>query len=769
MIVAADTTDQAVQSALNVAYLLAGVVVGVLSGIVLAFVISLLLRAALGRTRLVAALLRRTRGPSYWALMSWGALIGFNVALGAALQGADPTTISHAGWVSLAHDLVIILAIAATTWVLYAAVWVVEDAARIRHAADGGVSRRFETQAQVLRRLLQALVVLVGLATAVLVTFPAARTAMSTLLASAGVVSVIAGLAAQSTLGNVFAGIQLAFTDAIRVGDVVVVGPNQDSGAIEEITLTYVVVRVWDERRLIMPSTEFASKPFENWTRRAARQLGTVELTLDWSAPMAQIRERVEHLLLSTDLWDGRTWSVQMTASDANSITVRVLVSAKDSGTLWDLRCYLRENLVSWIATDEAWARPVARYQRQEEVTVTRDTSREVVARLATELSGIAGPDTTAGGGSAQTAAHEEPNPDAQQTSHSVDAFHAARIQAARRKAKRARRHALAVRQREAAGKETPPRSDAHDTGGPGAPRVSESERTRVFSPQELQEITRRYDESTAARLAREAPSFPPAGHSDPGVPTPARPSAAGATPGGHHVAAGLPPATTSASTPDPHRPAAAPAQGPTAVGEVGSQAPTEHIEAVPATATSHTAPAGETPAETPAASPSSGPHSDTGASEEAPSAPAPTQTPVQVGKGERLYSGSPDAEERSAIFSGPGEDVLAEREQTALMRAVRSGSALTGAAAPPTGEGAQVVAKASVDEGDTGARAPAPGQPGPDAGSSSTPLTGAEDGVPVDAAGAEPRKVRVATDDDALDATRVMPVIDAKTPPPKP
>lgn len=383
---AADTGDQAVQSALNVAYLVLGVAIGVVAGIVLAFVISLLVRAALGRTRIVSALLRRTRGPFYWALIAWGALLGFNIALNIDLQGADASTVQAASWVSFGHDLLRVLAIAATTWVLYAAMWVVEDAARLRHAADGGVSRRFETQAQVLRRLLQALVVLVGIATVVLITFPGAQRAVSTLLASAGVVSVIAGLAAQSTLGNVFAGIQLAFTDAIRVGDVVVVGENQDSGAIEEITLTYVVVRVWDERRLIMPSTEFASKPFENWTRRAARQLGTIELTLDWAAPMAQIRDKVEHLLLATDLWDGRTWSVQMTDSDATSVTVRVLVSAKDSGALWDLRCYLRENLISWISSEEAWARPVERYQPQDTVTVTHDTSREVVARLALSL-----------------------------------------------------------------------------------------------------------------------------------------------------------------------------------------------------------------------------------------------------------------------------------------------------------------------------------------------------------------------------------------------
>ena len=113
-----------------------------------------------------------------------------------------------------------------------------------------------------------------------------------------------------------FAGLQLAFTDAIRVGDVVVAGDKHETGSVEEITLSYVVVRIWDERRLIIPCRYFTQTPFENWTRRAAAQLGTVELKLDWSAPMTLIRTKVEQLLTSTDLWDGRTWGVQITDSD---------------------------------------------------------------------------------------------------------------------------------------------------------------------------------------------------------------------------------------------------------------------------------------------------------------------------------------------------------------------------------------------------------------------------------------------------------------------
>lgn len=697
MILAADSTDQAVQSALNFAYLVLGVVIGVVAGIVVAFIVSILLRAALGRTRIVSAMLRRTRGPSYWALMAWGAVVGFNIALRIDLQGADASTAKNSDWVEFGHDTLVVLAIVATTWVLYAAMWVVEDAARLRHAADGGVSRRFETQAQVLRRLLQALVALIGFLTALLFAFPAARTALGTLLASAGVVSVIAGLAAQSTLGNVFAGIQLAFTDAIRVGDVVVVGDNQESGVIEEITLTYVVVRVWDERRLIMPSTEFASKPFENWTRRAARQLGTVELKLDWAAPMAQIREKVEHLLLATDLWDGRTWSVQMTDSDAGTVTVRILTSAKDSGTLWDLRCYLRENLISWIASEEAWARPVDRYQPQKTVTVTHDTSREVVARLATELSGIAGPDTTSVGGGAPAAAATsgtEPTTAAPDRTKPVDAFHAARIQAARRKAKRARRRALAARQRDASGQGTVTTVPGTSSASTGTP-VPDTQRTRVFTADELAEIARRYDEATAVRLAREAPG----GHG--AVPAPGTPPDSPTAPAGG----------TAAPAP------AGPAPTPATAAPAPASTPRPDVTPSGAGTGGGGAPGGTTPEDVPTA-PSSGSGKGTDpAVEGATPATVGDGSATTVGKGERLYSGSPDAEERGAIFSGPGDDVIAEREQTAMMRAVRSGSALTGTSTPPSGEGVDAIAKAVGTPTDEDTPTPAAGDVHPDGG----------------------------------------------------
>ena len=188
-----------------------------------------------------------------------------------------------------------------------------EDAALQRYridVADNRHARRVRTQVQVLRRITVAILVLCAIA-AILLTFPSARALGASLLASAGLISIVAGLAAQSSLANVFAGLQLAFTDAIRVDDVVVVA--DEWGRIEEITLTYVVVHVWDDRRLILPSTYFTTTPFENWTRRAADLLGTVELDVDWEVPVEAMRAELTRLLQDTDLWDRRVGILQVT------------------------------------------------------------------------------------------------------------------------------------------------------------------------------------------------------------------------------------------------------------------------------------------------------------------------------------------------------------------------------------------------------------------------------------------------------------------------
>ena len=478
--------EAAVATTIDLTLLILGPLVGAFVGIVVSVLISALARKALSKAATASSILARVRRPGHFTFAAWGAWAG----LGIALVNPHLSDWEGSAITAVLMHVLLIVALACLTWMAYAAAWVFEDAAKARQDSDQGRSRRFETQAQVLRRLTQSIIVVVGMV-AIIGTFEVARQAMTTVLASAGVISVIFGLAAQQTLGNVFAGLQLAFTDAIRVGDVVVAGDKQETGSVEEITLSYVVVRIWDERRLIIPCRYFTQTPFENWTRRAAAQLGTVELKLDWSAPMTLIRAKVEQLLTATDLWDGRTWGVQITDSDEYTVTVRVLVSAKNSGHLSDLRAYMREQLISWIVTEEPWARPAQRIEPRETVTVEKDMSRERIARLAAELAGISGTNeavavtgtsashtgtpasageqsSAATGGAASVVSASGAAPAAPK-----DPAHAARMVAARRKAKRARRRAMADRQRELA------------EGGPSTSR----DETQVISKSALRKI----------------------------------------------------------------------------------------------------------------------------------------------------------------------------------------------------------------------------------------------------------------------------------------
>ena len=456
--------EAAVATTIDFTLLILGPIIGAFVGVVVSVVFAVLARKALAKSATASSILARVRRPLHLTLATWGAWVG----LGIALVNPNLSDWNGSSVTTFLMHILLIAGLACLTWMGYAAAWVFEDAAKARQASDRGRSRRFETQAQVLRRLTQGIVVVVGMI-AIIGTFEAARQAMTTVLASAGVLSVIGGLAAQQTLGNVFAGLQLAFTDAIRVGDVVVAGDKHETGSVEEITLSYVVVRIWDERRLIIPCRYFTQTPFENWTRRAAAQLGTVELKLDWSAPMTLIRTKVEQLLTATDLWDGRTWAVQITDSDEYTVTVRILVSAANSGNLNDLRAYLREQVISWIVADEPWARPAQRIEPRETVTVEKDMSRERIARLAAELAGISGTNeavaatgspSSHGGGALRAAEGSAAGGAASLAGASgaervreqpKDAAHAARMVAARRKAKRARRRAMADRQRELA------------------------------------------------------------------------------------------------------------------------------------------------------------------------------------------------------------------------------------------------------------------------------------------------------------------------------
>ncbi|WP_236966989.1 mechanosensitive ion channel family protein [Microbacterium aurantiacum] len=230
--------------------------------------------------------------------------------------------------------------------------------------SDTFSARKIRTQLQIVRRLVIVVIVVVA-AGAILMTFDAVRAVGASVLASAGIASIVAGLAAQSVLSNLFAGVQLAFSEAIRVGDVVVV--EGEFGRINEITLSYVVLELWDQRTLVLPCTYFTTNPFENWTKLGRALLGTVYFDLDWRVPVEQMRGELERILTETELWDRASHSVQVTDAVGGMLQVRVVVSASDSGQLWDLRCLVREKLAEWVRTAHPEALPLQRVQIGEE------------------------------------------------------------------------------------------------------------------------------------------------------------------------------------------------------------------------------------------------------------------------------------------------------------------------------------------------------------------------------------------------------------------
>lgn len=248
-------------------------------------------------------------------------------------------------------------------WLLASVLLFVEDLGLRRYrvdVADNRAARRVRTQVLLLRRLTVALVVVLALGMALL-SLPGVQAVGASLLASAGVVSIIAAVAAQPTLGNVVAGLQIAFSDALRLDDVLVV--EDEWGRVEEITLSYVVLRIWDDRRLVLPTTYFTRTPFENWTRRSSELLGGVEVDVDWRTDLRAMRDELDRFLSGTDLWDERTKVLQVTEATGGLVRVRVLVSARDAGDLWDLRCLVRERLVAWVCEQDAEGPPRQRVE----------------------------------------------------------------------------------------------------------------------------------------------------------------------------------------------------------------------------------------------------------------------------------------------------------------------------------------------------------------------------------------------------------------------
>ena len=239
-------------------------------------------------------------------------------------------------------------------------------------AEDNLRARQARTQIIFLKKVAIVIVVILALAI-ILLNFDSARKYGATILTSAGVAGIIIGFAAQKTIANLLAGFQIAFTQPIKIDDAVVV--EGEWGWIEEINLTYVVVKIWDMRRLVLPITYFTEKPFQNWTRSSAQILGSVFLYTDYSLPIDELRTKFDEVLDQTELWDGEGKSVQVTDSTDRYITIRLLMTAKNSPTAWSLRCHVREAMLKWIQENYPQTLPRTRVETRSQWSSEGETN----------------------------------------------------------------------------------------------------------------------------------------------------------------------------------------------------------------------------------------------------------------------------------------------------------------------------------------------------------------------------------------------------------
>ena len=290
------------------------------------------------RGPLPRALLARTRGPSRLAVMI--------VALSAA-QEIAPLPTNYHPWI---RHLLEIGFIALLGWIALGVLQVTTAAYNRRFEAgevDNPVARRHLTQVNILERTVAAFILVLTVGSA-LMTFPEVRQYGVSLLASAGAAGIIAGLALQPLLTNLIAGIQIAMTQPIRLHDAVVV-VNGEWGHVEEIGATYVVIRTWDLRSLILPLSYFIQQPFQNWTRQDPSLIGVVLFYVDYTAPVDAMREQLTAILKASSRWNGNAAALQVADLSERAMQVRALMSAKDAGALWDLRCEVREKMIAFL------------------------------------------------------------------------------------------------------------------------------------------------------------------------------------------------------------------------------------------------------------------------------------------------------------------------------------------------------------------------------------------------------------------------------------
>jgi small-conductance mechanosensitive channel len=260
-----------------------------------------------------------------------------------------PRLLLAPGALALINHLMTILLIVSVMWLLIAMVNVMEAAILSRYridVSDNLRARHLHTQFRIIGRTLDIVILVIG-AAAILMTFPMVRQLGTSLLASAGIAGLAIGLAARPMLENLIAGLQLAAAQPISLDDVVII--EGEWGRIEEITATYVVVRIWDQRRLIVPFSHILSRPFQNWTRKNSEILGTVFLHTDYTVPVDRVRGELQKITEASEKWDGRVCGLQVTDSKAETLELRALVSAEDASKAWDLRCEVRERLVEFL------------------------------------------------------------------------------------------------------------------------------------------------------------------------------------------------------------------------------------------------------------------------------------------------------------------------------------------------------------------------------------------------------------------------------------
>ena len=354
--------------------------------VLLAAIATRVLRPVLTRlaafSPIATAVVQRVLRPLQWLLPL--------VALQAVWQGV-PDDLRGIGPLRHLNGL---LLIAALTWLAARAVRGVAEGVIALHPADVAdnlQARRVQTQTRVLGRIAASTVLVAGLAF-MLMTFPRARQLGTSILASAGVIGLVAGIAARSVFSNLLAGLQIALAQPIRIDDVLIV--EGEWGRVEEITATYVVLRIWDERRLIIPLQWFIEHPFQNWTRREAAMLGTVMLWVDYALPVEAVRQEARRQCEALPLWDRRVCVVQVTETSERCMQVRVLVSAANSGDAFDLRCALREGLIQFIQREYPGALPRVRTELHTPAVATQDKLAQDTAQRGPAAPGIDVPAT---------------------------------------------------------------------------------------------------------------------------------------------------------------------------------------------------------------------------------------------------------------------------------------------------------------------------------------------------------------------------------------